>query len=512
MGNHGGVKMETLLPLGKLDPGLRAPDVPLDIARFGEGAALTESLGYDAVLVEETKHDPYQCLALGAAATTTVGLGTSVAMAFPRSPTITAMSAWSLQQLVRRPVRVRARLPGAGAMCGAGSGWSGTPRGRGCATTCWQSGRCGRPGRTARQLDFHSNHYDLTLMVPLFDPGPIEWPNIPIHMRGDRTVDVRGGRRGRRRYSAAPDLLAPLHRRGDPACGGPGCGPRGPVPSEVEVCMKPLVGTAAGRGGARVAVTEVVRSRVAFYLSTPAYRRAFEIHGWGELADRAALHSKAADWDHLTALVDDEVLHTIATVGTHDTIGAQLRERYASRVDRIEFSIPVTTPRTPHASTPSSPSSRPNNIRPRLASHAPVVDARIFSGKVVDVCRPLRHQVSVEGAPPSTPTRRSSRHGEARTRSPSRSEPPFPRSANAVYELVSDITRMAEFSPETVAATWLGDADQAVAGARFKGTNAIGKLRWSTKPTVTAADPSRRFSFKVPGRFGATWVVSLRIG
>ncbi len=82
----------------------------------------------------------------------------------------------------------------------------------------------------------------------------------------------------------------------------------------------------------------------------------------------------------------------------------------------------------------------------------------------------------------------------------------IPASANAVYELVSDITRMAEFSPETVAATWLGGADRAVAGAKFKGTNAIGKLRWSTKPTVTAADPGRRFSFKVPGRFGATWV------
>jgi hypothetical protein len=44
----------------------------------------------------------------------------------------------------------------------------------------------------------------------------------------------------------------------------------------------------------------------------------------------------------LSALVDDEMLATVATVGTHATIAGQLRQRYATRVDRIEFSIPVT--------------------------------------------------------------------------------------------------------------------------------------------------------------------------
>ena len=73
--------VETLLPLGKLDPGLREPETPLHIGEFAAGATQAEALGFDAVLVEETKDDPYQLLALGAAATTTVGIGTSVAMA-----------------------------------------------------------------------------------------------------------------------------------------------------------------------------------------------------------------------------------------------------------------------------------------------------------------------------------------------------------------------------------------------------------------------------------------------
>jgi len=86
-----------------------------------------------------------------------------------------------------------------------------------------------------------------------------------------------------------------------------------------------------------------VRARVAFYLSTPSYRRTFELHGWGEIAEQASRLSKAQSWDALPGLVHDEMLHTVATLGTHDTIASKLNERYAGRIDRIEFSMPVTT-------------------------------------------------------------------------------------------------------------------------------------------------------------------------
>src|SRR5215471_6688609 len=91
--------LETLLPLGKVDPGLRAPEVPLDLATIGRDARLLEEIGYEGLVVEETKDDPYILMALAAEATTRLKIGTSVAMAFPRSPTITAMSAWSLAKL-----------------------------------------------------------------------------------------------------------------------------------------------------------------------------------------------------------------------------------------------------------------------------------------------------------------------------------------------------------------------------------------------------------------------------
>ena len=87
------MKIEALLPLGKLDPGVRAAAMPLDVARVGEDARLAEELGYDGIVTEETKDDPFIVLALAAQATSHVTLATGVAVAFPRSPAITALSA-----------------------------------------------------------------------------------------------------------------------------------------------------------------------------------------------------------------------------------------------------------------------------------------------------------------------------------------------------------------------------------------------------------------------------------
>jgi uncharacterized protein YndB with AHSA1/START domain len=80
-----------------------------------------------------------------------------------------------------------------------------------------------------------------------------------------------------------------------------------------------------------------------------------------------------------------------------------------------------------------------------------------------------------------------------------------PAAPETVYDLVSDITRMGEWSPETVAAEWLGDATGPAVGARFKGTNVIGKTRWATKPTITAATRGVEFAFEVPGASGGKW-------
>ena len=64
-----------------------------------------------------------------------------------------------------------------------------------------------------------------------------------------------------------------------------------------------------------------------------------------------------------------------------------------------------------------------------------------------------------------------------------------------VYELVSDVTRMGEWSPETYHCEWV-DGGGPVIGARFKGRNRRGRARWSNTLEVIAADPGREFAFR----------------
>lgn len=69
--------------------------------------------------------------------------------------------------------------------------------------------------------------------------------------------------------------------------------------------------------------------------------------------------------------------------------------------------------------------------------------------------------------------------------------------AEKLYDMVSDLPRMGEWSPENRGGRWLDGAHGPAAGARFRGNNAHGWRRWSTTVTVTAAEPGRRFAFHV---------------
>ena len=80
---------------------------------------------------------------------------------------------------------------------------------------------------------------------------------------------------------------------------------------------------------------------------------------------------------------------------------------------------------------------------------------------------------------------------------------------DAVYDLISDVTAIGRYSPETTGARWLGDDTVARVGARFAGHNAIGRMRWTTKPVVTVADRGRRFAFRVPSGALSTWTYDL---
>lgn len=71
--------------------------------------------------------------------------------------------------------------------------------------------------------------------------------------------------------------------------------------------------------------------------------------------------------------------------------------------------------------------------------------------------------------------------------------------AEQLWAMVTDITRMGEWSPENVGGEWLDGATGPAVGARFKGHNRRGKTKWSTTCEVTEAEPGRSFVFVTGG-------------
>ncbi len=77
-----------------------------------------------------------------------------------------------------------------------------------------------------------------------------------------------------------------------------------------------------------------------------------------------------------------------------------------------------------------------------------------------------------------------------------------------VYALVSDVTRMGNWSPECRSCAWTGGATGPVEGARFRARNKGGRgPSWFTWPVITVADPGREFAFNRsgPGIGSYTW-------
>ena len=175
------MESETLLPIGKVDPGLRDASLRLDLLQVPAMAREAEEIGYDGIASGETKNDPCAPLLLAATSTERARLTTAVLIAFPRSPTATAMIAWDLQAMskgrfvlglgpqVKGHIERRYGMPWAAPL----------PRMRDyilAVRAVWNSWQNRVP------LDFHSEHYNLSLMVPLFDPGPIDYPDIPMQI------------------------------------------------------------------------------------------------------------------------------------------------------------------------------------------------------------------------------------------------------------------------------------------------------------------------------------------
>ncbi|MBW2372546.1 MAG: LLM class flavin-dependent oxidoreductase [Deltaproteobacteria bacterium] len=151
-----------------------------DIAGIAAAARKTEELGFDGVTAPEAGHDPYLPLVVAAEHTRNIMLGTNVAIAFPRSPLVTAQLAWDLQQLSggRFQLGLGTQVKGHVERRYA-SEWTGPPGPRLreyvlCLKAMFET------FQTGAKPAFEGEPSRFSLLNPFFNPRPIEHSHVPI--------------------------------------------------------------------------------------------------------------------------------------------------------------------------------------------------------------------------------------------------------------------------------------------------------------------------------------------
>jgi probable F420-dependent oxidoreductase len=318
--------------------------IELDLTYHGDPAGIRhvareieERGGVGALYVPEGNHDAFVYLTLAAIETTNLRLGTSIALAFARSPMAMAYPAYDVQRLsggrltlglgsqIKPHIERRFSMP-----------WS-RPADRmreyiTALRAIWNAWQTGDP------LDFQGEFYTHTLMPPLFNPGPLDGasPEIWLAGVGPRMVEAAGA-------VADGFICHPLLSRSyleheirpALAAGRASSGADGPFTT---VAMA-MVTTGRTEEALADAIAGTKR-QIGFYASTPAYKPVLDHHGWGDLHAEAHAFTKQGRWGELGDLIDDEMLSTLAVVGELDQVGAAMRERFADLADRIILSIP----------------------------------------------------------------------------------------------------------------------------------------------------------------------------
>jgi probable F420-dependent oxidoreductase len=304
-----------------------------DLRKTAAAAQAAEAAGYDVALTMENKNDPFLAHAIAAVATERLQLGTSVAIAFPRSPMVVANTAWDLQIASRgrfilgigpqiRPHNERRfSVP-----------WTApAPRLREYVQslraiwTAWETGE---------RLRYEGKHYTFTLMPPYFIPVSQHLPMVPItlaavgphslRLAGEVADGVRLHGFCTRRYlteEILPRLIDGMLRSNRDR-------------TDFEITGGGFIATGPDND-AVAQMIEYTRGRIAFYGSTPSYWPVLEMHGLGDLGRKLNALSKAGKWTEMSAEISDEVVALFTAIGTYAEITAAIEQRFGGLSDAL---------------------------------------------------------------------------------------------------------------------------------------------------------------------------------
>lgn len=315
-------------------------DPRIALREVGEYARRVEAMGYDGLHVAETVHDAFMVAAFALEHTERLVVRTSVALAFVRSPLLTAYAAWDLAVMsggrfqlgigtqIKQNIEDRYGMP-----------WTApVPRLREYVDVL---GALFHSFRTGERMRHEGTDYRLTRLQPYFNPGPDESVAAPplwlggvnpliCRLAGERAAGfVTHPTNSNPRYletTCIPHLLVGLDGAG-----------RSRRDLELVVGLQMITGATTIEIDAE---RERQRRLFAFLYSTPAYQRTLELYGWDELGPQLRALIRADRWDDLSTVVTDEILDALVPAASYDEVADRVRERVGNLADGVLLAPP----------------------------------------------------------------------------------------------------------------------------------------------------------------------------
>jgi probable F420-dependent oxidoreductase len=306
--------------------------VPQPLGQVADIARRTQASGFCGLLFTETGRTAYLNAAVASQAAPGLELSTGVAVAFPRSPFVTAATAWELQEATNGKFRlglgtqVRTHVVRRYGMAFDRPG----PRLRDyvlAVKACFGAFRTGT-------LDHHGEFYDLDFITPQWSAGPIDAP--------DPKVDIAAVNPWMLRMAGEVADGVHIHPLGEP-----GYLARHAVPnvakgaansqrsiSDIAVIV-PVMTIAGDSEEERRKERELVRASLSFYASTPNYAFILDQAGFGGTTARIREKQKAGDFQGMASQISDDHIATFATESTWDGLADALVDKYEGIATRI---------------------------------------------------------------------------------------------------------------------------------------------------------------------------------
>ena len=316
------------------------PHTPLGPA--SEWARTREELGFDTLWYGEAKHNPFLSCLLMAQNTARAQFGPNVAVAFARTPHVSANMAWDLQAFsggrfilglgtqVKGHNERRFSVP-----------W-GPPRPRlreyiECMRAIWDSWQNGT------KPDYEGKYYRYQLSSWNFSPPPIEHPEIPVMIAAlkERNTALAGEMcdgilfHGFMSWKWRNEVLMPELLGGAKKAGRD--------PGEIRIHGGGFVITAKNEELLQKEIEEQKRW-ISFYASTRTYHDSMRMAGFDEEAQVLHRMSIENEWDRMPEIVTQEMMEAYCVIGTWDELPAKMHERFAGINNEVNFSPQIENP------------------------------------------------------------------------------------------------------------------------------------------------------------------------